>query len=95
MEIVIIWLLFAVFSALLASGKNRSGVGWFFVGLLFGPFGLLVVFFPKIEPQAAKADTRRCPFCAEVVMRAAIVCKHCGRDIGQDPPSPPQSDGWS
>lgn len=30
------------------------------------------------------SDTRLCPFCAEEIKKAAIVCKHCGRDIPQD-----------
>ena len=49
MEYVGIWFLCAIFSAILASYKNRSSVGWFFVGLIFGPFGLLVIAFPKLQ----------------------------------------------
>lgn len=30
---------------------------------------------------------RRCPFCAEHILAAAIVCKHCHRDLRQ-PTSP-------
>lgn len=26
-------------------------------------------------------DTRPCPLCAEPIKKAAIVCKHCGRDV--------------
>lgn len=26
-------------------------------------------------------DTKVCPFCAETIKAAAIVCKHCGRDL--------------
>lgn len=26
-------------------------------------------------------DTKACPFCAEDIKAAAIVCKHCGRDL--------------
>lgn len=29
------------------------------------------------------ADERTCPFCAEQIKRAALVCKHCGRDVPQ------------
>ena len=27
------------------------------------------------------AETKNCPFCAETIKLAAIVCKHCGRDL--------------
>jgi hypothetical protein len=59
MEYVALWILFAIFSAIFAGRKNRSSVGWFFVGLLFGPFGLLVLAFPKIESISAAVDFSR------------------------------------
>ena len=31
------------------------------------------------------ATTRRCPFCAEEIQAAAIVCKHCQRDLANAP----------
>jgi hypothetical protein len=37
-------------------------------------------------PQSASGSPlalpKRCPFCAEEILEAAIVCKHCRRDIG-------------
>lgn len=27
------------------------------------------------------SDTKTCPYCAETVLAAAVVCKHCGRDL--------------
>jgi tetratricopeptide (TPR) repeat protein len=31
-----------------------------------------------------KAKRKNCPYCAETILAAAIVCKHCGRDIGAE-----------
>ena len=48
MTLVFVSLLFAVSSGILASKKNRNFIGWFFTGLLFGPFALLVVLLPLL-----------------------------------------------
>jgi hypothetical protein len=34
----------------------------------------------KIVPER---DERECPYCAELVLSKAKVCKHCGRDIAE------------
>ena len=40
------------------------------------------------QASSARPKERKCPFCAELILEEAIVCKHCGRDIvGGDPPS--------
>lgn len=56
MGIFFVLLLFAIFSAVLASSKGRSGIGWFFVGLLFGPFGLLVGFMPPLSTSVKNSN---------------------------------------
>ena len=35
----------------------------------------------KPRPTPAVSDIRQCPFCAEDIKKAAVVCKHCGRDV--------------
>jgi hypothetical protein len=88
MELFLLWLLFAFFSAAIASSKNRSAFGWFSAGLLFGPFGLLVGFFPKIEQQSPGDEaTKNCPFCAERIKRDAVLCRFCNRELSA-PSSP-------
>ena len=36
-------------------------------------------------------DARQCPFCAETIKPAAVVCRHCGRDVGASVPATQQS----
>lgn len=60
MELAIFWLLCAGFSAFLANSKGRSGFNWFCLGVLCGPFALLVgltpVYVPKPKEQQESKD---------------------------------------
>jgi hypothetical protein len=38
-----------------------------------------------------EADEKTCPFCAETIKAAAVVCKHCGKDL-PTPAKPPTPD---
>lgn len=50
-----VWILFAVFSAIIASSKGRSGFGWFLIGLFFGFFGLVVGLMPAKNLAGAES----------------------------------------
>jgi hypothetical protein len=84
MEFLIIWLLFGLVAMIIASSKERDGCGWFLLGCLFGPFSLVVAALPplKKDPNAPDPATHgKCPECAEVVLKEARVCKHCGANV--------------
>jgi ribosomal protein L37AE/L43A len=94
-EWVVIWLLFGFTAAIVGTNKGRSGCGWFAIGVILGPFGLILSLVVPKEEQALEqkslqsGEHRKCPFCAEVIKREAIVCKHCGRDVPIAPVSTP------
>lgn len=47
-------------------------------------------FFAQKKAALATADEKQCPFCAETIKAAAIICRFCGRDIPSVPiPKPP------
>ena len=51
--VVVIWVICAVVCAVIAGSKKRNGAGWFFIGLIIGIFGvILVAVLPSLEPPA-------------------------------------------
>ena len=67
--ILFLWLVFAFLTAVVASNHGRNGFGWFFVGLIFGPIGFLIVFIV--------GTPTKCPCCLEHIQPGATVCPHC------------------
>ncbi len=54
MELLALGFLCAVFSAVIASSKGRSGFAWFLIRFFlgpFGPFGPFVAFLPSLKPE--------------------------------------------
>ena len=56
MEIVLVWIVFSVVVAMVASSKGRSGIGYFFVALLISPLiGIIIALIvDPIEKNGAK-----------------------------------------
>lgn len=78
-----LWLIAGCSSAYLAVLLGRNAVGWGIVGFMFPP--MIVVLWIIGAPLAPRIDehgSRLCPFCAEPVKAAAIICRHCRSEIG-------------
>ena len=97
MEFVLLWILFAIAGAAILSRYNKSGTGCLLglllgpIGLIIA---WTMRDSAKIDegkslraaPVAASLPTesrveRECPFCAELILAKARVCKHCGKEV--------------
>lgn len=76
MEILIpAWVSCAILGTMLGARRNEPVAG-FFLGLCFGPLGVLFVALHS----SGKGKT--CPYCREWVKSDAIICKHCHQSLG-------------
>lgn len=83
---LLLWIGLAIAAGAIASSKSRSFFGYFILTLLLPLIGLIIAIgVSNRTPQRVAAPTPsrdeiRCGSCAEVVLKQAKVCKHCGRD---------------
>ena len=74
MAVVGLWLV-SLLGCIAIGVRKGSPIGAAVLGLVLGPLGLLLV------ALSGAANRRPCPLCGESVLRLAVVCCHCGRDI--------------
>lgn len=70
---IFIWLLFGIVAAIIGSKKGRAGSG-FLLGIILGPFGVLIMIF-------IQGDRQVCLFCRELIHKDAIRCPHCHKEL--------------
>lgn len=80
--IVTQWLLLSIAVGIYAGNKGRSVAGFMTLSLLLSPlvgFAFAVIAENlSIPGQDMNYDThKKCPFCAEVILKDAKKCKHC------------------
>src|ERR1700716_4375740 len=79
----IFWLVFSVVVAIGAAARGPHGPGWFLLSMVISPLlaFLLLMMLPSRSKSAGSPETqelRKCPECAELILREAKKCKHCG-----------------
>lgn len=87
---MIVWFaVFGVLCAVIAPGRGRKAITWFFIGAIFGVFGLIaLVAIPKLVTVGVPTDKRVCPRCAETIKKAAVVCRFCGHEFSHEKSTP-------
>ena len=94
---VLLWAAWIVWAYQVAEGKGRNGCAMGCLAFFIGPFAVLISYLltedlPAEERQpVADRQTRRCPYCDELVRRRAILCKHCGQELKPEPLARPQA----
>jgi hypothetical protein len=87
--VLIIWIILCFVAGSIAENKGNSALAAFLISLVLSPLiGIVIALAEKpneavLEKKRLKSgESRKCPFCAELIKKDATVCRYCGRDVG-------------
>ncbi|TVR94393.1 MAG: zinc ribbon domain-containing protein [Spirochaetaceae bacterium] len=98
MTIVLFIVVSAVLGWMIGSSKGKGGAG-LALGIFLGPLGVLIALFLKADTQKVEAtaiqsgESKKCPFCSELIKVDAVVCRFCGRDLPVPGTAMPEAPG--
>ena len=74
LALVVVWVVCAFISGRIAARKNRGVQRWVVLGLLLGPFALLI---HALYPARYAGENAPCPQCGKPLAVRSVACHHC------------------
>jgi zinc ribbon protein len=84
---VMVWFACGILGSFMAQAKGRTRSLGFFLGFVFGPFGLIraAMLSPDEHGNTRRGllsgELRKCPDCAEPIRSEARKCRYCGAEV--------------
>ena len=83
------WIILSIACMYYAKGKGRKDAwAFFFLSILLSPLiGFIIALIVKPnyknieEDSIMSGESKKCPFCAELIKTEATVCRYCGKNL--------------